>query len=201
MKVHYAAEHDCSPAGIARATGRAFDDWFHELDELGGPARGRRALGEHLMGVRKLDPWWATTLLVEYEKARGVTEKDGLPVGYNICVTKSVGVPPPVVYQALLDTSWWLGGGRGAPPREGDAFEDGDGHRGTWKKLAPGKLLRFTWQGPGHQASETVEIKLAPSGAKTSIVLNHARLPDRPAADGMRAAWGRVLEALTERVA
>lgn len=201
MKVHYTAEHDCSPAGIDRATGRPFDDWFRELDGLGGPPKGRRALGEHLTGARKLDAWWATTLLVEYEKARGVTEKDGLPLGYNICVTKSVGAPPLDVFEALLDTSWWLGGGPASPPREGDAFEDGDGHRGSWKKLTPGKLLRFTWQGPGHQASEAVEIKLAPSGAKTSIVLNHTRLADRAAADGMRAAWGRVLEALKERIA
>lgn len=199
MKVHYAPEHDCSPDGIAQATGRGFDEWFRELDEFGGPAKGRRALGEHLMGARTLDAWWATTLLVEYEKARGVTEKDGAPTGYNICVTKSVGAAPAAVFDALLDASWWLGGD--TAPAEGANFDDGDGHRGTWKKVTPAKLLRFTWEGPGHQGGETVDIKLAPSGAKTSIVLNHTRLPDRPAADAMRAAWGRVLDALKGRVA
>jgi hypothetical protein len=34
----------------------------------------------------------------------------------------------------------------------------------------------------------------------SSIVLNHDRLRDRAAADGMRAAWATVLEDLRERL-
>lgn len=199
MKVDYVPEHDSTPAGVLRATGRRLDEWFAELDGLGGPGQGRRVLGAALV-ARKLDAWWVTTLLVEYEKARGVTDKDGAPVGYNICVTKSVAGPPARVYDELLDTAWWLGPDA-ASPGDGTSFDDGDGHTGTWKKLAPGKALRFTWAGSGHQGAETVEIKLSASGAKTSIVLSHNRLPDRRAADGMRAAWSRVLAALEERLA
>ena len=103
MQVDYTPAHDTSPAGVVRATGREFGEWFRELDARGGPQQGRRALGEALL-ARKLDTWWATTLLVEYEKARGVTDKDGAPRGYNLCVTKSVAAPPARVYDALLDT-------------------------------------------------------------------------------------------------
>ena len=200
MQVDYTPEHDTSPAGVVRGTGREFGDWFRELDARGGPQQGRRALGEALV-ARNLDTWWVTTLLVEYEKARGVTDKDGAPTGYNICVTKSVAAPPARVYDALLDTVWWLGSRASSSPQEGETFEDGDGHSGTWKTLAPGKAMRFTWAGEGHQAGETVEVKLSAAGAKTSIVLNHSRLPDRSAADGMRAAWGRVLDTLKEKFA
>ncbi len=199
MHVDYVPEHDSTPAGVVRATGRGFDEWFRELDGLGGPGLGRRALGEALV-ARKLDAWWVTTLLVEYEKARGVTDKDGAPTGYNICVTKSVAGPPVRVYAEWLDTAWWLGPGASLP-QEGADFDDGDGHSGTWKKLAPGKALRFTWAGVGHQRAEMVDIKLSASGAKTAIVLNHSRLPDRSAADGMRAAWSGVLDTLKERLA
>ena len=151
--------------------------------------------------ARNLDTWWVTTLLVEDQKARGVTDKDGAPRGYNLCVTKSVAAPPARVYDALLYSLGGLGPRASSSPQEGETFEDGDGHSGTWKKLAPGKAMRFTWAGVGHQAPETVEIKLSAAGAKTSIVLNHSRLPDRSAADGMRAAWGRVLDALKENLA
>lgn len=200
MQVNYASDHDCSAAGVLSGTGKSLDAWFAILDAAGGAGLGRRALGEHLIGQHALDAWWVTTLLVAYEAARGKVEKDGTPSGFNICVTKAVGAEPMKVYETLLDTAWWLGG---VPARaaEGAQFDDGDGHTGVWKKLSPGKVLRFTWAGSRHAASEQVEIKLAPSGSKTSIVLNHTRLADRAAADGMRGAWARVLETLKGRCA
>jgi len=194
MKIDYVSEQDV--ANAKAATGKTLDEWFKELDAMGGIAKGRKELGAQLL-KDKVDPWWITTLLVEYENARGAKEKDGLPKGYNICVTKSVNAPPDSVYTALRDTKWWLG----VAAKDDSAFDDGDGHRGEFKKLTPSKLLRFTWTGDRHQACETVEIKLTPAAAKTSIVLNHERLPDRAAADGMRAAWGKVLEALKAKLA
>lgn len=151
-------------------------------------------MSDYLFKERKVDAWWTTTLAVEYEKARGVLEKDGLAKGYNICVTKTLGAPPAKIYAALIDTARWLGAESSADVREGGAFDDGDGHRGVFKRLNPGKLIRFTWEGAGHQPVEEVEIKFTPNGAKTSVVLNHTRLLDRAAADGMRAAWGEVLD-------
>jgi uncharacterized protein YndB with AHSA1/START domain len=201
MKVDYAADHEFSPATARGATGRDIDEWFADFDTRGGPGAGRKALGDYLFKERKVDAWWTTTLLVEYEKARGVTEKDGGPRGYSICVTKSVAAPAEAVFAALLDTRWWLGSAGPAALSDGSTFDDGEGHRGLVSKLTSGKVLRFSWEGPGHQAGERVEIKLASSGAKTSVVLTHDRLPDRAAADGMRAAWARVLDGLKERVA
>jgi hypothetical protein len=198
MKVEYVSEHDLSSAKVA--TGRALDEWFQELDAMGGIGKGRKELGARLM-KDKVDAWWITTLLVEYEKTRGVTEKDGFVKGYNICVTKSVAAGPEQVYEDLQDVSWWLGSKARADVKDGGSFDDGDGHSGSFKKLTPGKVLRFGWNGPGHQTCESVEIKLTAAAGKTSIVLNHERLPDRVAADGMRSAWGKVLEALKARLA
>jgi hypothetical protein len=63
-----------------------------------------------------VDAWWATTLIVEYEKARGAVEKDGLVKGYNICVTKSVSAQPAKVYEGLLG---WLSDSFEADLRDG----------------------------------------------------------------------------------
>lgn len=200
MQVNYSADHEWSSAAAKQSTGRSIEEWFAALDARGGPGQGRKALGDFLVKEQKVDAWWTTTLLVEYEKARGVTEKDGGPRGYSICVTKAVPATPQQVYDVLVDATWWLGPRAQADFREGGAFDDQEGHRGIVKKANAGKTLRFTWEGPGHQAGEVVEIKLAASGAKTSIVLNHDRLPDRAAADGMRTAWGKVLEGLKEKL-
>jgi uncharacterized protein YndB with AHSA1/START domain len=158
--------------------------------------RGRRPLVNYLYEQRKLDPWWSTTVAVEYERSRGQLEKDGLVRGYSICATKTIAAPPDMVYAAFVAGIDWL---RSAS--EGDSFDDCDGHTGTIKKLAPGKTIRFTWAGNGHSPAEKVEVKLTPSGAKTTIMVNHERLPDRPAADGVRAAWGKVLDGVKERLA
>jgi hypothetical protein len=198
MKVTYQSDHEVSSAAAERATGRSMEAWFAEFDSMGGPGQGRKSIGDYLMKEKKVDAWWTGTLVVEYEKARGVVEKDGMVKGYNICVTKSVAGEGLKVYEGLLDEGVW---GCAGELREGGAFEDGDGHRGVFKRLNPGKLMRFTWEGIGHQPGEEVEIKLTAAGAKTSIVLTHTRLADRAAADGMRGAWGRVLEIIKERAA
>jgi len=199
MKVEYKPENEFSDEACKAATGKNLKQWYAALDAQGGPATGRRALGVYLSQEQKVNAWWSTTLLVEYEKAKGLTEKDGHPQGYNICVTKTVAAAPGQVYDALADTKWWLGGK--AELKDGGAFNDGHGHQGSFKKLTPGKVMRFTWEGKGHQPGEKVEIKLTASGAKTSIALIHDCLGDRAAADGMRAAWTKVLDTLKERFA
>jgi uncharacterized protein YndB with AHSA1/START domain len=200
MKVIYKPEQEVTSAAVQKATGQSMDAWFAELDTRGGVTQGRKALSDYLFKEKKVDAWWTVTLAVEYEKARGAVEKDALIRGYGICVTKSIAAPPAKVYAALLDAKSWMGPNSTAALKEGGAWDDGDGHSGVFKRLAPGKTMKFSWAGKGHQNVEEVEIKFTAAGAKTSVVLNHSRLPDRAAADGMRAAWARVLDAIKEKV-
>lgn len=196
MQVEYVSEQPVTSGAAQAATGRNLETWYAELDALGGPSAGRKGLTDYLFKEKKVNPWWAVTIAVEFEKLRGAKEKDGFARGYGICVTKSVTATPQQVYDALLDARTWLGAGSQADAREGGAFQDAHGHHGVFKKLNPGKVLRFTWQGDRHPGAELVEIKLTASGAKTGLVLTHERLQTRESADGMRAAWGQVLESL-----
>ena len=85
-----------------------------------------------------------------------MVERTGGVKGYNICVTKTIPATPDRVYQALCDTRSWLGAGSKAEWSSGGTFDDGDGHRGTFQRVNPGKVVKFTWEGAGHQAGETV---------------------------------------------
>jgi len=201
MKVTYNPDHEVTSAAALEATGQSLESWFAALDAQGGVAQGRKALAEYLFKERKVDAWWTSTLAVEYEKARGAVEKDSFIRGYNICVTKTATAAPAKIYDALLDAGAWMGTKAKVDMKEGGVFDDGDGHQGVFTRLAPGKTMKFTWAGKGHQSVEEVEIKFTVTGPKTSIVLNHTRLPDRAAADGMRAAWSKALDVIKEKVA
>ena len=198
MKVVYKPQNEVTSAAAKAATGRTFEDWYKELDAHGGVQAGRRNLTQLLFSQMKVDAWWSTTIVVEYEKQRGLLEKDGLPKGYNICVTKALPAPPETALQPFSDGSWWLG--KGVKFAEGAAFDAGDGHQGVFKKVTPGKIIRFTWNGPNHHPCELVEIKATVTAGKTSLLINHDRIQTRATADGMRDAWAAVLNALKDRL-
>lgn len=198
MKVDYKPQNEVSPASAKAATGKTLEEWYAVLEAKGGGAEGRRVLTEYLFRQLKVDAWWTTTIIVEYEKARGIFEKDGLPKGYNICVTKSLTVAPERALGEFADGSWWLG--KGVKVAEGGSFDAGDGHKGRFKKVTPGKVIRFTWEGLRHAPVEVIEIKATVTAGKTSVLINHDRLQSRDTADGMREAWAKVLNELKDRL-
>lgn len=202
MKIEYKAANEMSDSAIHKATGKKWNEWYALLDKLGGPEKGRKVLNDFLFNKNKVDAWWTGTIVVEYEKARQVTEKDGRLKGYNICATKAVAAKPAQIFDAFTDTaklSKWFGAGTKGDFKEGGSFSNPDGNQGTIKKINPGKGLRFTWDGAKHNG-EIVEVKLAPSGAKCSVMVNHDRIQSREAADGLRAAWGQALETLKSQL-
>lgn len=199
MKIKYEAQNEMSAAAVRKATGKSWDEWFTLLDKFGGPAKGRREMNVFLYDKHKVDAWWTATIVVEYERARKVVEKDGSPKGYNICVTKAIKAKPQQLFDAFTkpaELAKWFGAGTKVDLREGGSFSNPDGNRGQFKKINPGKTLRFTWEGERHAPVELVEVKLQPSGAKCSLLLTHDRIQNREVADGMRAAWGAAFETL-----
>lgn len=199
MNVESKSEHPMTDADAAAATGKAWEDWYRLLDASGGPTPGRRAITDRLMKEHNLAPWWAQTIAVEYERARGLREKDGRPKGYAICVTKTIAAPAERVFDAFGDAAVmgeWLGPGAKAEFQEGGTFSTGDGNRGSYTKVARPKTLRFSWEADDPADLSTVELKLTPNGAKCGLVLNHERIQTRAHADGLRAAWSAAIDRL-----
>lgn len=155
------------------ATGRSVDDWMAWIAANG--ATGRAAVGKALQ-AEKVDPWWATVLLVAHEATTGIVEKDGRPKGYSLCSTKTVNAPADRVWQALTTHA--------------------DFACGTVTKSRPEKALVMNWEAPTWAAQSVVEILVQPKDAKTGLVVNHTRIQDRHDADAARAAWERALTAL-----
>lgn len=201
MKVVLESDNPMTDDAIQQATGKTFAEWFAEVESI-GPARGRRDVIQELynqMG-RSTFMWWATTIWVEYELAKGiVNKKDGLGDGYNICVTKTISAPVDSIYDAFTSgTQDWLG----ASPAALDApYTDDGGNTGTWTRLRPGKDVRLVWQTPGVPNPTTVDISFADKGGgKTGIIISHARIQTRAESDGLRNAWTAALDRLKTKL-
>jgi uncharacterized protein YndB with AHSA1/START domain len=195
------AENDAS---AKETTGKTLKQWFAELDALGGPQKGRRELVNHLYSERKLDEWWATTLVVEYERERGALEKDGKPKGYSICSTKTIAVPLERVFSAFgtaQDLDQWLGPKTKVAFEAGGQLSNADGDRATFARIRANKDLRLSWEHPTRAPGSQVEVLFAAKGAeKTGITLNHTRIQARRDADELRAGWSAAFDRLKQHL-
>lgn len=200
MPVKTKGAQPLTDAEIKERSGKTWSQWFKVLDEFGGPEKGRREIGNFLHTTHKLDPWMSSTLIVEYEAARNVVEKDGRPKGYMICATKSVNVPADRAFAAwAAPAQWdrWFSGKSKFEFKEGARYSTADGDAGEFKKIRPGKAIKFTWENPKHTAGTVVEVTFPPRGAdKCTVTVAHDRIQTRGEADDLREAWGGALDKL-----
>jgi uncharacterized protein YndB with AHSA1/START domain len=175
-------------------------EWFKLFDTMGGPAIGRKPINEFLYKEKGVDPWWTTTVCVEYERARDARKKDGTLQGYMICVSKTIGASANRVYDAFTKSDLlaaWFAGKTEHSLAVGGTFKNNDGNQGAYQKLQPGKALKFTWEGQDQEQATVVEVKFDAKGdSKCSVMLAHDRIANRAEADGLRKAWGDAFDAL-----
>jgi uncharacterized protein YndB with AHSA1/START domain len=200
MKVPQVDTPDLNDAVAKAKTGKTLKQWFADLDRAGGLAVGRRELVSAIYEACDKDAWWSVTLVVEYERAKGQKEKDGRPTGYTICSTKSVTAPLERVFAAFADAKTldrWLGPETVLDFKDGGSLRNGDGDRGTFKKIRANKDIRLAWENAKLAPGTAVEVMFADKGkGKTGITLNHTRIQSRREADQVREAWSAAFERL-----
>jgi len=199
MKNTLKSDHPVTNEAAKAATGKTLDQWFAELDKVDGLKLGRREINTRLQG-EKVDPWWCTTIAVEFEKHHDVRKKDGLLEGYFVCSTKTIAAPPADVYKAWTndaELSKWFGSGTKAEVKDGGTFQNKDGDKGIFLRVRENKDLRMTFEGNGLSAPTQVDVQFQDKGkGKTGLLVNHTRIQTREEADGLRAAWAQALEQL-----
>jgi len=203
MKVERKSDCAVSEASCKEATGKTIADWFKALDKHGGVPLGRRELSKWVEHEHEVDIWWATTIVNEYEIARGDLAKDGKPKGYSICPTKSIKASPADCYTAFVSAKSldkWFGPKHDVDMRDGGHWRNADGNRATIKKVNAGKNIRLLAEDEGLTLPTPVEIKFTPNGDKCTVMISIDRLQTRAEADGYRRAWGEALDRLKVHV-
>ena len=169
---------DAEAAALAR-TGRPRREWFALLDEWGAAERPHPEIARWLIDEHGVDGWWAQELTVSYEMAIGRRKPGQRADGFSITGSKTVGVPVERLYAAFLDEtmrSRWLPAGSLRV-----------------RTATPHRTARFDWQ----DGATRIAVGFTAKGeTRSSVALDHERLPDAEAAATMKAFWRERLEEL-----
>jgi hypothetical protein len=168
-----------SDEAIRRRTGRGWEQWFDLLDEWGGAERSHKEIARWLGEEQGVDGWDAQSVTVSYERARGMRAVGERPEGFSVTAQRTVAVPVERLYEAFVDESL-----------RGDWLPDGELRERTATRP---KTARFDWGGGDTRVIVGFE---AQGDAKSTVALEHARLPDAEEAERMKAFWRQRLTEL-----
>ena len=170
-----------SDEAIRRRTGHGWEHWFDLLDEWGATEHGHKEIATWLAEEQEIGGWNAQSVTVSYERARGMRAVGERADGFGITASKTVNVPVERLYEAFVDEEArrrWL---PDAELRERTATRP--------------KGARFDWaDGP----TRVVVGFTAKGDAKSTVDLQHERIPDAAEADRMKAFWRERVGVLKE---
>ena len=168
-----------SDAAVKAKTGKPWKEWFAILDQAGAKKMTHTEIAKYLGTELGVGPWWQQMVTVTYEQHSGLRKAHERPDGYQVSVSRTVGVPIGKAYKAFANErtrSQWLS-------------EDGL----TVRTAIANKSLRVTWK----DGKSSLEIAFLPKGeTKSQVVVQHSKLPNAKAAATMKAYWGKSLDRL-----
>jgi hypothetical protein len=178
------AEPTVSDEAVKKATGCDWDRWFWALDAANATSKSHREIAAYISGQYGIGGWWAQTVTLGYERARGMRaphQRSG-GGGYSVSVSKTFPVDANRLFRAFTES------------RE----------RGRW--LEPGTLRTRTSQ-PGRTARFDVRdgarlhAYFTPkSETRASVHLDVEKLPDAGAVEEARAFWKERLARLGDAI-
>jgi hypothetical protein len=170
-----------SADAVVRRTGKTWDEWFAILDAWGAAERSHREIARHLREANGVSGWWAQSVTVAYEKARGLRVKHERPGGFSVGASKTIAVPVERVFAAFADEE-----------ERGRLLPDAPL---SLRTAQANRSARFDW-GDGRTR---VVVGFEDKGPeKTTVAVEHERLPDAAAADRTKAEWRGRLALLKE---
>ena len=189
-------KHPVSDAKIAAKTGHGYDYWFEVLDRFDAVKKGHGATARHLTESHGVDSWFAQSITVAYERARGVRTVNQRSDGeFEVSVSKVVVGNAAAVIRTLTNARQRgrlkvsddglvraLGAALSAPASKGFVVRpDGLGR------------FRYKW------GDTTVQFYLQPkAGNKLSVVVTNMNLASPEMVEQRRAVWRETLNSLAE---
>lgn len=171
-----------SSGAVKDKTGKGWNEWFVLLDREGASKLPHREIAKLLHTVHGVPSWWAQTVTVGYEQARGLRAEHEKPGGFEASASKTFNVPAAELFRHFNEADLrpaWLGG-----------------LKMTIRKATEPKSIRATWAD-----STNVGFYFTPKGgSKSAVQIQHGKLKDEADVQARKAFWQAALARLAEAV-
>ncbi|HEU4520931.1 MAG TPA: hypothetical protein VFT12_02945 [Thermoanaerobaculia bacterium] len=170
----YEALSGMRDASVTKATGRGWREWVRLLDKAGAASMPHRDIAVRARELGAGD-WWSQAVTVGYERIRGLRaigqRRGGL---WEASRSKTYPVNVATLFDAFAR---WVGR-----------------QKVTVRTKRRPKGMRITWDD-----GTSVEVYFMPKGEKkSSIAVQHTKLPSKADVAARKAWWGEQLEALAK---
>ncbi|MGA9531573.1 MAG: DUF4287 domain-containing protein [Anaerolineales bacterium] len=172
-----------SDEAVKQKTGKGWGDWLNLLDEHGAFELNHTQIAKFLHDEFNVSPWWAQKITGGYEQERKGRQVHEMAQGFEISRTRTWPFPLARVLQAWLDKSVrreWL-------PEKVSGVRETTSGESLWMEWADGMRVnvRFVAKGP----------------SRTSLTVEHSRIPDAEQAARLKQLWKSRLSELRELLA
>jgi hypothetical protein len=132
-------EPGIADASIRAGSGKTWDEWFRILDAWGAAGRTHRDIARWVRDEQGVNGWWAQSVTVGYERARGMRARNQTAQGFQVGVQRTMKMPVERVAAAFTQTrqrNRWVEPGTltvraSKPGRSAADFDAADGSRVT----------------------------------------------------------------------
>lgn len=174
----FAALAKMSDEKVQNATGRTWAEWVALLDAFDGTKKPHRELAVQVASLGTPD-WWSQTVVVGYERIRGLRAVGQRREGFwEASKSRTFEVPVAKLFAAFADArkrARWLPG----------------------LKLTVRTAMKDHSMRIGMEDGTLVAIGFTTKGeAKSSVAVQHTKLPSKAEADRLKVFWGERFDAL-----
>jgi hypothetical protein len=177
--IDYAKLAGMSSAVIQEKTGCTWEKWVKSLDYHGAEKMSHRDIAKLVSEKYKVPSWWTQTVTVGYERIKGLRARGQRRDGtFEASKSRTFNVPVQTLYDAWADARMrkrWL-----------------DGAEIKIRTATSPKSMRITWSD-----GNIIAVGFYPKGPdKSSVAVQHPKLPDRATADSLKKYWSERLDDL-----
>jgi hypothetical protein len=171
-------------ASLRQHTGKGWREWVRILDAWGAKDRKHGDVVDHLMDEHGVPGWWAQTITIGYERVRGLRARhQSLSGSFQVSTSKTFPISVGKLFKAFAEApqrNMWL-------------------ERGTLKvRTTNGKRsIRFDFRDGTSRVVASFDPK---DRARTTVTIQHEKLPDAGAVEEMRAMWKERLNRLASEL-
>ena len=181
VAVDYAGLAGMKDDVIAEKTGRTWEQWTKTLDGHRAHELAHRDIAVIVSSEFGVADWWTQSVTVGYERIKGLRARGQRRDGsYEASKSRTYNVPVKTLYEAWTESGVrrrWLAG-----------------ETVKVRAATPPKSLRLGFS----DGSVVIVLFDAKGAAKSSVAIQHTKLPDKETATRLKQFWGERLDALKE---